>query len=136
MISSCRQRFSKTESVWSGLVLAVLVFSCGHGAMAETPQEDSSATGDRVHQTLRISTQAARQYEFEVAGTPPRKLDLHPSSILNWSNPVAGEIYGNVFLWTDRGRPHVIGSIFQWYSPMTHREPLVPRLCPSTRQGS
>ncbi|QEF97261.1 hypothetical protein Mal15_13000 [Stieleria maiorica] len=120
MTSSFWRRTPTSESVSIGLVAALFMFGCGRGVLAESPGDKDAATGDRVAQTLRISTAAARQYDFRLAGTPPRKLELHPASILNWSNPVAGEVYGNVFLWTDRGRPQLIGSIFQWYSPMTH----------------
>src|SRR5262249_571584 len=40
--------------------------------------------------------------------------------ILLWSNPAAGEIHGNVFLWTVDERPVVIGSLYKWFSPHTH----------------
>src|SRR4029079_7279385 len=40
--------------------------------------------------------------------------------VLRWSNPPAGEVHGNVFLWTSGGRPAVVGSIFKWFSPHTH----------------
>ena len=37
-----------------------------------------------------------------------------------WSNPIVGEIYGDVFIWTSKGRPEVIGSLHKWYSPHNH----------------
>ena len=81
---------------------------------------DEQDSDGRVNEALRVTTNAAKLYEFEVANTPSHRLVLHPNSILRWSNPVAGEVYGNVFVWTHNGRPEVIGSIFQWYSPNTH----------------
>jgi len=80
-------------------------------------QEADKAREDRL---LKVNADAAKSYAFSLPGEPPRDLVLHPSSVLRWSNPQAGEIYGNVFIWTDRGRPEVISSIHQWYSPMTH----------------
>jgi hypothetical protein len=47
-------------------------------------------------------------------------LALLPEPILKWSNPIVGEIYGNVFVWTAKGRPEVIGSLHKWYSPHHH----------------
>lgn len=81
---------------------------------------DESATEARASEAHRITLDAAARYEFEVATEPPRKLEFHPTPILRWSNPVVGEVYGNVFLWTLNGRPGVVGSIFQWLSPLTH----------------
>ena len=40
--------------------------------------------------------------------------------MLKWSNPVAGNIYGNVFLWTHEKRPMAVGSFYKWFSPWTH----------------
>ena len=71
-------------------------------------------------EALRVTTSAAKLYEFELPRSAHRKLKLHPDSILSWTNPVEGEVYGNVYVWTHDGRPEVIGSIFQWYSPNTH----------------
>ena len=102
---------------WLVLVLAVCVMG---PAEAEDGRLEASETEARVADALRTTTDAARQYDIQIAGSSPRTLRLHPASILKWSNPVAGEVYGNVFLWTDQGRPQVVGSLFQWYSPMTH----------------
>ena len=49
-----------------------------------------------------------------------RPLTLQPEPILRWSNPVVGEIYGDVFVWTSQGRPEVVGSLHKWYSPNHH----------------
>lgn len=101
-----------------GLV-PIVAFLIASSAADDLPPNAPSRE-DHSTEALRITTAAAKLYEFELANEPPRKLDFHPNSILRWSNPVAGEIYGNVFVWTLNGRPMVIGSIYQWYSPMTH----------------
>ena len=101
--------FGRYVGVWP--LIAIFISSC----CAEDSPPDANASD-----ALRITTAAAKLYEFELTSETPRKLDFQPQSILRWSNPVAGEIYGNVFVWTLSGRPTVIGSIYQWYSPMTH----------------
>ncbi len=90
------------------------------GASCLPSRGDEPATDAHVREALEITTGAARMYEFQLAGNPPERLDFAPESVLRWSNPEAGEIYGNVFLWTRRGRPEVVGSFLQWYSPFTH----------------
>ncbi len=105
------QRNSICRCVGTGLLFVFI---------SPTSRADDTESKTRINDADRVTTDAAKLYEFEIASQPPRILDFHPKSILRWSNPVAGEIYGNVFLWTEDQRPQVIGSIYQWYSPMTH----------------
>ncbi|WP_436717877.1 hypothetical protein U8335_14755 [Roseiconus lacunae] len=80
----------------------------------------SDDTDPRIAEALQTTTEAATQYEFRLADDPSEELEFHPKSLLRWSNPVIGVIYGNVFVWTKDGRPEVVGSILQWYEPHTH----------------
>lgn len=98
-----------------------VAFGCGLllvflGADASWGQDSN----DRRAEALEVTSRAAKEYTFELAGPQPQALTFHPASILHWSNPVAGEVFGNVFVWTHQGRPEVIGSLHQWYSPLTH----------------
>ncbi|MEM9588322.1 MAG: hypothetical protein AAGA03_13650 [Planctomycetota bacterium] len=98
----------RTNRSFGWLLLAVLTAAPVNG-------QDNSA------EALRITTEAAKDYDFQRKGEREQRLKLHPRSVLHWSNPVAGEIYGNVFVWVDtKGRPAVIGSILQWFAPMDH----------------
>lgn len=74
----------------------------------------------RIAEALATTTEAATHYEFRLVEEPSKSLKFHPQSLLRWSNPVIGVIYGNVFVWTKDGRPEVIGSILQWYEPHKH----------------
>lgn len=42
---------------------------------------------------------------------------LHEGPLLRWSNPTAGSVYGEVFLWSLEGRPVALASIYRWYHP-------------------
>ena len=56
--------------------------------------------------------------EYEVTqGKDPAKLVLQKEPILRWSNPSAGSVYGDVYVWTSQGRPEVLASIYRWYHP-------------------
>jgi hypothetical protein len=48
------------------------------------------------------------------AGEDRTKLDLRPEPLLKWSQPVRGGDDGAVFLWTEGGRPAVLGTFFIW----------------------
>lgn len=74
----------------------------------------------RIAEALEKTTETATHYEFRLSSEPSERLKFHPKSLLRWSNPVIGVIYGNVFVWTKNGRPEVIGSILQWYEPHKH----------------
>src|SRR5262249_10329510 len=43
-------------------------------------------------------------------------------SVLTWSNPVMGTIYGEVFIWTADGRPEAVASLYRFYSGVPHRD--------------
>ena len=47
-------------------------------------------------------------------------MKLEPKPLLRWNNPVSGQIYGDVYIWTLDGRPEAIVSIYKWFSPHTH----------------
>jgi len=98
------------------LLLAVL------GGPPFSVAADSAATGDaqaeHAAEAQELTTGEAKKWEFHLeAGTP---LELQTNPVLRWSNPIVGEIYGNVFVWTAQGRPEMIGSIYKWYTPYTH----------------
>ncbi|MBW3543130.1 MAG: hypothetical protein KY476_22960 [Planctomycetes bacterium] len=75
---------------------------------------------EHVKEALRLGREAAATYEIRHQDADAGECRLHPEPILQWSNPVVGEIYGGVFLWTRRGRPELVASIYKWYSPFTH----------------
>ena len=45
-----------------------------------------------------------------------RRLEPHEGPVLRWSNPVFGQSHGETFLWTDRGRPAALLSIYEFQS--------------------
>jgi hypothetical protein len=106
-------------------VVSLLLYTCQ--LQADDPKRPSTDAADRLESSekqnieaaLSISREAAGKYDFEIrdAVRPPT---LREQPILRWSNPERGQIYGNVFLWTQQGRPVVVGSLFKWFSPFTH----------------
>lgn len=58
--------------------------------------------------------QLAEQYDIRVGSGGERKLALRDHSVLRWTNPVGGRrAHGEVFLWTDRGRPAAVLSLYR-----------------------
>lgn len=93
------------------LAATVVLLTAG----ADPPEKGKSRSDEFGH----FARQAITTYTARPAGGGP-PLTLHPEPVLRWSNPIVGEIYGDVFLWTSKGRPEVVSSLHKWYSPHTH----------------
>jgi len=56
---------------------------------------------------------------LKTAGEDARRLVLRKESLLRWTNPVtANRAHGELFLWTDRGRPAAVVSMYEYTDPM------------------
>lgn len=98
------------------LLLTLIVYPSMACQRDSTAAEDAEAA--RAAEAQALTTAEAKKWDFRSKGGAPLK--LAPQSVLRWSNPIAGELYGNVFVWTSQGRPDVIGSVYKWYAPFTH----------------
>jgi hypothetical protein len=74
--------------------------------------EDPSQPAESAERVLRL----AREYDFYADAQRRTKFVLQSQPLLTYSNPVRGEVYGNVFVWTWHGRPEVVGAIFDYRS--------------------
>ncbi len=72
---------------------------------------------ERAEATLKLANEKAAELELRLADDRRTKLTLHPSSLLRWSNPVTTALYGEVFLWTAKGRPQAIASMHKFFQP-------------------
>ena len=107
-----RLRFSLRAGL---LCLGVTSIAAGAEPRAANPQDEAA----RAKEVLELAVEEAAAYDlYQQPGG--LKLELREDPVLQWSNPVVGEIYGGVFLWTREGRPEAVASIFKWYSPHTH----------------
>ncbi|MCI0361336.1 MAG: hypothetical protein L0211_22870 [Planctomycetaceae bacterium] len=71
----------------------------------------------RQEEVARLAPAKAKIMEVVVGDEDPAKADLVKEPLLRWSNPTAGSVYGEVFLWTVDRRPAAIASIYRWYHP-------------------
>src|SRR4051794_16722062 len=86
------------------------------GAADETADEKSRALAFRA-----FAIEESGRYSFRRVGGSGQALARRPESLLHWSNPVSGSICGEAFVWTEKGRPEVLGSFYRWYAPFRHR---------------
>ena len=59
--------------------------------------------------------ETAAKYELKTAGIEPRKLMQRDEPLLRWTNPLTeNRAHGELFLWTDRGRPAAVLSMYEY----------------------
>jgi hypothetical protein len=92
-------------------IVIITLATAGQQTRDLAPKDDSAkAKGQRL---LELHTTDAASYAIyrDVART--QKLELRREPVYRWTNPtrVGGQV-GEVFVWTYRGRPEVVGSIF------------------------
>ena len=94
-------------------------------AAVARPQKpaDTPATAENIEAAYKLTLAAAAEYEIRVGADENQKpLELLREPALRWSNPAMSDIQGNVFLWTREGRPLVVGSLHQWFSPQVRMQ--------------
>jgi hypothetical protein len=82
------------------------------------PGRSDEIEKERAAEALELCRTGAKEYRLFVDDGRRTELELKTEPILRWSNPSVGSIHGLVFIWTNRGRPAAIASIFKWYEPL------------------
>jgi hypothetical protein len=80
------------------------------GAPVRAQERDSDAVARAEHARFRQSIEAYRA----VVAPSNRPLALGAEPLLNWGNPVRLQERGSVFVWTQAGRPYMLGSVFTY----------------------
>lgn len=89
------------------------------GKALAQPEDEPKAEKAHAAETQAMARAQAATYAFHPSGGGTGFV-ARPEPVLKWTNPVFGTVYGHVFVWTDRGRPEVVGSFLKWYQPFTH----------------
>jgi hypothetical protein len=97
--------------------LAVLVLAAVPATTWANSDENETQESERQATVARLAPAKAHQVTISMVGEPAIEAVLEPEPLLRWSNPTAGSVYGEVFLWSHQGRPAAIASIYRWYHP-------------------
>lgn len=76
----------------------------------ETPSD--SVEAELAKSVNKWATQTVGRLSLENSSADNRTLKLKEGSLLRWSNPIIGRVYGDSYLWTDRNRPTAFLSIY------------------------
>jgi hypothetical protein len=96
------------------IMTPLLILAVAQGA--DPPQDDKAL----AEEFRLFASKEASAYTIRLPGSD-QPLTLQPEPVLKWSNPVIGTVFGDVFIWTDHGRPEAVASIYRFYSAPFHR---------------
>jgi hypothetical protein len=107
------------RALWAWLLIGPATALAQTAPAAPPGGGGAASESERAAATAKIAKAAAEGYTFAREGKDGRsgRLTLEPKVLLQWSNPVVGSIHRSVFVWTAKGRPEVVASIYKWYGP-------------------
>jgi len=96
---------------WLGLWLLL-------GACIASAQEPADAEAAAAKKFQAYARESAAAYEFHAESAEGRKLVFREDPVLRWTNPLgSNKAHGDVFLWTDEGRPAAVLSLYEFTTP-------------------
>src|SRR5579872_2361398 len=109
-------RMSRASAVLVGS--ALLLFAAGPlwRAAAADDDKDSLSTQES-EETSRLIRAELPNWKLWSGADREHELTVHPKAVLRWSNPGVGSVYGDVYLWTHKGRPEAVMSFYKWWKP-------------------
>lgn len=94
------------------MTAALLLIGVAPQPVSAQPDDDR----ERAAATLRDGRLEAARYRLR-AEDDEGTIELHPESLLQWHNSVNQSVFGNIFVWTESGRPEAVASIYRFFSP-------------------
>jgi len=99
------------------LFLAAVSFPGLPTSVAAEADEAKSRSKEELEATARLITAELPQWKLWKGANHARELKLEPKSVLRWTNPGIGRLYGDVYVWTADGRPEVVMSLYKAWEP-------------------
>src|SRR5438477_11631149 len=69
---------------------------------------------DEAAEAERVCAAELPRWRLTADGTA---LDTPKESVLRWTNPSSGRVYGNTYVWLQEGRPVAAGCLFRYFDP-------------------
>lgn len=86
-----------------------------HGATAQQQGDSPDEAAQKFQAAAKAS---AAGYALRADSADGRRLVLGEEPLLRWTNPLGGrKAHGDVFLWTDSGRPAAALSLYEYTTP-------------------
>lgn len=108
--------FRPFVTVWAACLAISLSAAEEPSSAKGASPEDVAPDSAELKETRRLIDAELPNWQFR-AGPKGEALRLEAKPVLRWTNPGTGRVYGDLFLWTERGRPLVIMSLFKAWQP-------------------
>jgi hypothetical protein len=92
----------------------VCLLSCLSVGLAAATGADEDRGRAEAAEADRICAAELPRWQLTADGTA---LDTPKESVLRWTNPLAGRVYGNTYVWLHEGRPVAAGCLFRYFDP-------------------
>jgi hypothetical protein len=99
------------------LLIVSLMMDSSRCLPAAEPREAKARDAEESEETTRLIKAELPNWAFWMGPDKQTALKLEPKSVLRWTNPGTGRIYGDLYLWTANGRPEVVMSLFKTWDP-------------------
>jgi hypothetical protein len=90
------------------LLCLLACVALGPAAAGDDRARDEAAEADR------ICAAELTRWQLTADGTA---LETPRESVLKWTNPFAGRVYGNTYVWLQDGRPAAASCMFRYFDP-------------------
>jgi hypothetical protein len=98
--------------------IALVLLSCGVAQQGADNARNDEAGRSKSQKLLELHTNDAASFSFFRDVERTQKLKFRREPVYRWTNPARnGGQAGEVFVWTYRGRPEVIGTVFSHPRP-------------------
>jgi hypothetical protein len=78
------------------------------------PAAADDRTREEAAEAERLCADELSRWKLTAAG---EALDVPKEPVLRWTNPAAGRVYGNTYVWLKNGRPAAVGCMFRFFQP-------------------
>jgi hypothetical protein len=96
----------------SSFAVSIIIF-----ALAQAPAAQGPDTRAEAGEAKLIAEKELSAYELSLGSESSDALQLQATPVLRWTNVLSRRFYGDVFVWTQHGRPEVVASITNVYGP-------------------
>lgn len=98
--------------------IVVILLTCGVAQQGTDGASQDKAARSKSQRLLEMHTNDAASFSFFRDAARTQKLEFRREPVYRWTNPARdGGQVGEVFVWTYRGRPEVVASVFSHPRP-------------------
>lgn len=108
---------------YRNLFVLAAMLSCASWPLCGRASDDAAQAKARAKETAEFAAREMKRYRFEAVKTDDgesTEIKVRDGAVLNWSNPVRGEIYGSVYVWTEAGRPQAFVCVYRFFTAPRH----------------